>query len=180
MDNVTLISVTTVFSRTQRRYFLFMGNTPQLRQQHMQVRHFNAVYHACCMTQNVPHQLMKNKTNEMPKQNKTNKRRTPHKVQFTVRKCTILIVNTTVGKIDKVHKIHCRDTRKTRFCLLMSFASYKSFETNNYSMGSKHGSLHHWPASLFVGQTCLTPSCLRRGSGGDRDPIRWGKRETIG
>ena len=25
----------------------------------------------------------------------------------------------------------------------------------------------------------LTPSCLRRGTGGDRDPRRWGKRESI-
>jgi len=41
--------------------------------------------------------------------------------------------------------------------------------------------------SLFVetqrthrfGQTCFTPSCLRRGTGGDRDPRRWGKKGTI-
>ena len=25
----------------------------------------------------------------------------------------------------------------------------------------------------------LTPSCLRRGAGGDRDSRRWGKRETV-
>ena len=31
----------------------------------------------------------------------------------------------------------------------------------------------------LVGYCCLTPSCLRRGAGGDRDPRRWGKRETI-
>ena len=26
--------------------------------------------------------------------------------------------------------------------------------------------------------TCITPGCLRRGSGGDRDPRRWGKQKT--
>ena len=31
----------------------------------------------------------------------------------------------------------------------------------------------------LVGWTCLTPSSHRRGTGGDRDPRRWGKRETI-
>ena len=31
----------------------------------------------------------------------------------------------------------------------------------------------------LVRETCLTPSCLRRGPGGDRDPRRWGKREAI-
>ena len=30
-----------------------------------------------------------------------------------------------------------------------------------------------------IGYICLTPSCLRRGTGGDGDPRTWGKRETI-
>ena len=41
------------------------------------------------------------------------------------------------------------------------------------------------PPGRTVGSTWLavwsglTPSCLRRGTGGDRDPSRWGKKETI-
>ena len=31
----------------------------------------------------------------------------------------------------------------------------------------------------LVGSTGLTPSCLGRGTGGDRDPRRWGRRETV-
>ena len=31
----------------------------------------------------------------------------------------------------------------------------------------------------LVGYTCLTPSCLQRGTCRDRDPRRWGKREII-
>ena len=43
---------------------------------------------------------------------------------------------------------------------------------------------HHYHSSLtgiacLVGYTCLTPSCLRRGTGGDRNNRRWGKRETV-
>ena len=33
--------------------------------------------------------------------------------------------------------------------------------------------------TLVVGYTCLTSSCLRRASGGDRDLRMWRKRETI-
>ena len=36
-----------------------------------------------------------------------------------------------------------------------------------------------WLIGWLAGYTCITPSCLRRGTGGDRDPRRWGKRETI-
>ena len=32
---------------------------------------------------------------------------------------------------------------------------------------------------VVVVRQCLTPSCLQRGPGGDRDPKRWGKREVI-
>ena len=34
-------------------------------------------------------------------------------------------------------------------------------------------------ANFVIGGTGLTPSCFRRGTGGDRDPRRWGKKKTI-
>ena len=43
----------------------------------------------------------------------------------------------------------------------------------SFRFSDKHKLLYN--LDLF----CLTPSCLRGGPGGDRDPGRWGKRETI-
>ena len=63
------------------------------------------------------------------------------------------------------------------FCFSSQMKMQHPFYIDKHKEAKRNSSMK--PKAAVGWLTYLTPSCLRRGSGGDRDPRRWGTRETI-
>ena len=65
-------------------------------------------------------------------------------------------------------------------CVLMEILSHASAKKKTKGLKGFPILHFHWSfSSNIMAVKGLTPSCLRRGTAGDRDPRRWGKRETL-
>ena len=94
----------------------------------------------------------------------------------------VCLVNSTWPTLQPItYKRSCDSTnhlsqKKRNWHAVLSFVLYHKFLIYRRIINSKKVLYSN---TLSIINLLIAPSCRRRGSGGDRDPRRWGKRETI-